>query len=64
MSLSQAGLSLSAEEAGVLGLLLPHLAAVRVERAEISEDLVVIRVRARAEGAACPGCGTWSGAGA
>jgi len=60
VSLSQAGLSLSAEEAGVLGLLLPHLAAVRVERAEISEDLVVIRVRARAEGAACPGCGTWS----
>ena len=60
MSLSPASVSLSGEEAGVLGLLLPHLAAVTVERADIGEDLVVIWVRARAEGAACPGCRTWS----
>jgi transposase len=60
VSVSQAGVSLSAEDAQVLGLLLPHLAAVTVEGAEIGEGLVVIRVRARAEGAACPGCGTWS----
>jgi transposase len=57
---SQVSVSLSAEDAQVLGLLLPHLAAVSVEGAEIGEDLVVIRVRARAGGAACPGCGTWS----
>jgi transposase len=57
---SQVGVSLSAQEAQVLGLLLPHLAAVTVEGAEIGEDRVVIRVRATAEGACCPGCGIWS----
>jgi transposase len=60
VSVSQVGVSLSAEDAQVLGLLLPHLAAVKVDGAEIGEDLVVIRVRARAEGAACPECRTWS----
>jgi transposase len=60
VSVSQASVSLSAQEAQVLGLLLPHLAAVTVEGAEIGEDLVAIRVRARAEGASCPRCGTWS----
>jgi transposase len=40
-------------------VLLPHLAAVTVDRAEVGGDLVRAWVRARAEGAACPRCGTW-----
>jgi transposase len=60
VSVSQAGVVLSAQDAQVLGLLLPHLAAVVVEGAEIGEDLVVIRVRGRAGGASCPWCGRWS----
>ena len=43
----------------MLGLLLPHLSGVAVDRAEISGGLVSIWVRAAAGGAACPGCGTW-----
>jgi hypothetical protein len=56
VSVSQASVSLSARDARMLGLLLPHLAAV-VEGAEIGEDLVVLRVRARAGGVVCPRCG-------
>ena len=59
MSVSQVSVSLSAAEAGVLALLLPHLSAVAVDRAEISGGLVSIWVHATASGAACPGCGTW-----
>ena len=59
MSVSQAVVSLSAQQAQVLGLVLPHLAGTAVDRAEISGDLVRIWVRAVAGGAACPGCGTW-----
>ena len=59
MSVSQAVVSLSAEEAGVLAVLLPHLRAAAVDRAEISGDLVSIWVHAAAGGAACPDCGTW-----
>jgi transposase len=59
MSVSQVGVRLSAQEAGVLGLLLPCLASAVVDRAVISGDLVSIWVRAAADGAACPVCGTW-----
>lgn len=59
MSVSQAVVSLSAEEAGVLAVLLPHLSAAAVDRAEIRGDLVSIWVHAAAGGAACPDCGTW-----
>src|ERR1035441_607905 len=59
MSVSQVSVSLSAQEAGVLALLLPYLAVTAVDRAVISGDLVSICVRAVADGAACPGCGTW-----
>jgi transposase len=56
---SQVRVSLSAQEAQVLGLLLPHLAGTAVEGAGIAGDLVIIDVRAAAGGAACPDCGTW-----
>jgi transposase len=59
VSVSQAVVSLSAQQAQVLGLVLPHLSGMAVDRAEISGDLVRIWVRAVAGGAACPGCGTW-----
>jgi hypothetical protein len=59
MSVSQVRVSLSAAEAGVLALLLPGLAGMAVERADIGGGLVSIWVRAAADGAACPGCGTW-----
>ena len=59
MSVSQAVVSLSAQQAQVLGLLLPHLSGMAVDRAEIRGGLVSIWVRAVAGGAACPGCGTW-----
>ena len=42
-------------------MLLPHLAAVVVEEAEISSDIVRLRARARAGDAACPRCGCCSG---
>jgi transposase len=59
MSVSQVGVRLSAQEAGVLGLLLPCLAVAAVDRAVVSGDLVSIWVRAAADGAACPACRTW-----
>jgi transposase len=59
MSVSQVSACLSAQEARVLALLLPCLAVTAVDRAVISGDLVSIWVRAAADGAACPGCGTW-----
>jgi len=59
MSVSQVSACLSALESEVLALLLPCLAAAAVDRAVISGDLVSIWVRASADGAACPGCGTW-----
>lgn len=42
-------------------MLLPHLAAVIVEEAEISGDCVWLRARARADDASCPRCGCSSG---
>jgi transposase len=59
VSLSQACVSLSAECCQGLGVLLPHLAGVVVERAEVRGDLVCIWARPRAEGAACPRCEAW-----
>ncbi len=59
MSVSQAVVSLSAQQTQVLGVVLPHLAGMAADRAEISGDLVRIWVRAVAGGAACPDCGTW-----
>jgi transposase len=56
---SQAVVSLSAQQAQVLGLVLPYLAGMAVDRAEISGGLVRIWVRAAAGGAACPDCGAW-----
>jgi transposase len=56
---SQAVVSLSAQQAQVLGLVLPHLSGMAVDRAEVSGDLVRIWVHAAAGGAACPDCGTW-----
>jgi transposase len=46
---------------GAVGLLLPHLAGVAVEAAEAVGGRVLIRARARAEGARCPGCGQFAG---
>ena len=42
-------------------MLLPHLAAVIVEEAEVSGDCVWLRARARAGDAACPRCACSSG---
>jgi transposase len=59
VSVSQAVVSLSAEQARVLGLVLPCLSGMAVDRAVISGDLVRVWVHAAAGGAACPDCGTW-----
>jgi transposase len=59
VSVSQVRVSLSAQEAQVLGLLLPHLAGMAVDGAGIEGDLVTIDVRSAAGGAACPECGWW-----
>ena len=58
MSLSQC-CSLSCAE--VLGLLLPHLAGVAAESAEVAGGRVLVRVRPTAGQAACPRCGGLSG---
>jgi transposase len=44
-----------------LGVLLPHLAGVTVEAVTAAAGLLLVAARARAPGAACPGCGTVSG---
>jgi transposase len=59
VSVSQAVVSLSAQQAQVLGLVLPCLSGMVVDRAEVSGDLVRVWVHAVAGGAACPDCGTW-----
>jgi transposase len=59
VSVSQVRVSLSAQQAQVLGLVLPHLSGTVVDRAEVSGGLVSIWVHAAAGGAACPDCGTW-----
>ena len=60
MSVSQVSVRLSAQGCAVLGVLLPHLGGVVVDRAGIDGDLVRIWVRAAADGAACPVCQRWS----
>ena len=60
MSLSQVSGCLSCCHGVSLGVLLPHLAGVAVEAAEIAGGRVRIWARARAEGASCPRCGQFS----
>ncbi len=60
MSLLQVNQSLSCCHGRSLGLLLPHLAGVAVEAAEVAGGQVRIWARACAEGASCPRCGQFS----
>jgi transposase len=60
LSLLQVSGCLSCCHGVSLGLLLPHLAGVAVEAAEIAGGRVRIWARASAEGAACPRCGQFS----
>jgi transposase len=57
MSLSQVSLCLSDQHDHGLGVLLPHLAEVVVEKAELAGPRLCIWARARAGQAACPACG-------
>ena len=61
MSLSQVSSCLSCQGDHGLQVLLPHLAGVIVEGAEIAGGRLCIWARARADLAACPGCGIVSG---
>jgi transposase len=61
LSLSPCSECLSCQQIRGLELLLPHLAGVIVEEAEVAGDRLWIWARARAGRAACPGCGTVSG---
>ncbi|MGH3282882.1 MAG: hypothetical protein ACRDNW_27655, partial [Trebonia sp.] len=56
MSYSQVSEYLSCQYGVSFETLLPHLAAVIVEDAEVSGDCVRLRARARAEDAECPRC--------
>ncbi|MFZ0191834.1 MAG: transposase family protein, partial [Streptosporangiaceae bacterium] len=60
MSLSQGDAFLSCPGSVDLGVLLPHLAGVIVEAVAATAGLLLVTARARAPGAACPGCGTVS----
>jgi transposase len=60
LSLLQVSECLSCCHGVSLGLLLPHLAGVAVDAAEISVGCVRIWARASSEGAACPRCGQFS----
>jgi transposase len=57
VSFSQVNECLSCQHGISFEMLLPHLAAVVVEAAEISGDCVWLRARTRADDAACPRCG-------
>jgi DNA-directed RNA polymerase subunit N (RpoN/RPB10) len=61
VSLSQVSGCLSCQHGISPELLLPHLAGVVVEVAELAGGRLCIWARARAERAACPGCGHPSG---
>jgi transposase len=61
VSVSQASEYLSFPGDAGLGVLLPHLLPVIVEKTEVDGDMVRVHARVRAGGAACPRCGTWSG---
>ena len=60
MSLLQVNACLSCCHGVSLGLLLPHLAGVAVEAAEVADGRVRIWARAGAESASCPRCGQFS----
>jgi hypothetical protein len=55
LSLLQVNGCLSCRHGVSLGVLLPHLAGVAVEAAEVAGGRVRIWARAGAEGASCPG---------
>jgi transposase len=61
VSVSPAGGSLSFPGDLGLGVLLPWLAGVVVEMTAVAGDTVRCWVRSGADGASCPGCGSWSG---
>ena len=61
MSLSQVSECLSCQHGITFEVLLPHLAAVIVEKAELAGDRLCLWARARADSAACPKCGRSSG---
>ena len=61
MSLSQVSGCLSCRHGISFEVLLPHLAAVIVEKAELAGDRLCLWARARADSAACPKCGRPSG---
>jgi transposase len=60
LSLLQVSGCLSCGHGVSLGLVLPHLAPVVVEGAEVAGGRVRIWARVRAEGASCPGCGQFT----
>jgi hypothetical protein len=57
LSLSQVSRCLSCQHGHALEVLLPHLAGVVVERAELAGTLLCIRACTRPGAAACPACG-------
>jgi hypothetical protein len=57
LSLSQVSGCLSCQDGHALGVLLPHLAGVVVERAELAGTLLRVRACTRAGAVACPSCG-------
>ena len=61
MPLSQDDGCLSCQHVLELGILLPHLGGVIVEKAELAVAWLCIWARARADQAACPACGMMSG---
>jgi transposase len=61
VSLSQDDGCLSCQPGLELGILLPHLAGVVVEKTELAAAWLCIWARARAEQAVCPACGWSSG---
>ena len=61
MSLSQGSRCLSCQHGHAVGVLLPHLAGVVVEQAEVTGMLLCIRACTRAGAAVCPACGSRSG---
>jgi transposase len=61
VSLSQVDGCLSCQPGLELGILLPHLAGVVVEKTELAAAWLCIWARPRAEQAACPACGWPSG---
>ena len=60
MSLSQVSVCLSGQHGVSWERLLPHLSGTVVEAAELAGGRLCIWARARAEAAACPGCGQCS----